>query len=79
MALQVGSKWDSTNVLKHACATYAIEHRFPTKVVRHNAKQFEIRCKNDGCTWRLYASKYDSAKSSSKSLSTSITTVPEHI
>jgi len=60
--LQVGSEWDSTKALKHACATYAIEHRFPTKIVRHNANQFDVRCKNHGCTWRLYASKRDAAK-----------------
>ena len=62
MTLQVGSEWDSTNALKYACATNTIEHHFPTKIVRHNANQFDIRCKNDGCTWRLYASKYDAAK-----------------
>jgi len=60
--LEVGSEWDSVDALKHACATYAIENRFPTKFVKRNANQFDIRCKNDSCKWRLYASKYDRAK-----------------
>lgn len=61
-SLEVGSEWDSVDALKHACATYAIKNRFPTKVVKRNANQFDMRCKNDGCKWRLYASKYDRAK-----------------
>jgi zinc finger SWIM domain-containing protein 3 len=60
--LKVGAQWDSTVALKQACAAYAIENRFPTKIVRHNADQFDVRCKNNGCKWRLYASKYDAAK-----------------
>jgi zinc finger SWIM domain-containing protein 3 len=55
--LEVGTEWDSTDALKHACATYAVTHRFPTKTVKRNTNQFDIRCKHDGCTWRLYASK----------------------
>ena len=61
-APEVGSEWDSIDVLKHACATYAVANRFPTKIVKRNANQFDMRCKNEGCTWRLYASKYDAAK-----------------
>jgi len=60
--LKVGAQWDSTVALKQACAAYAIENRFPTKIVRHNADQFDVHCKSDGCKWRLYASKYDVAK-----------------
>jgi MULE transposase domain/MuDR family transposase len=59
--LAVGTEWDSVDALKHAVIKYAIENRFPTKIQRRNAEQFDIRCKNDGCSWRLYASKYDSA------------------
>ena len=60
--LEVGTEWDSTEALKQACMAYAIEHRFPTKSVKRTADQFEVRCKNDGCTWCLYASKYRAPK-----------------
>src|SRR5271169_5951975 len=60
--LEVGTEWDSTEASKQACAAYAIEHCFPTKSVKRTADQFEVRCKNDGCTWRLYASKYRAPK-----------------
>ena len=60
--LEVGTEWDSTEALKKACMAYAIEHRFPTKSVKCTADQFEVRCKNDGCTWHLYASKYRAPK-----------------
>src|SRR5579859_4078089 len=60
--LELGSEWESVDALKHACATYAVENRFPTKIVKRNANQFDMRCKNEGCTWRVYASKYDALK-----------------
>ena len=60
--LKVSTQWDSTVVLKQACVAYAIENRFPTKIVRHNADQFDVHCKSDGYKWCLYASKYDAAK-----------------
>ena len=60
--LELGSEWESIDALKHACATYAVENRFPTKIVKRNANQFDMRCKNEGCIWRVYASKYDALK-----------------
>ena len=60
--LEIGSEWDSIDALKHACTTHAIEKRFPTKIVKWNANQFDMRCKNDGCIWRVYASKYEAPK-----------------
>lgn len=60
--LEIGSEWGSIDALKHACTTYAIEKRFPMKIVKRNVDQFDMRCKNDGCIWRVYASKYEAPK-----------------
>lgn len=43
-------------------APLTLENYFRPRTHKRNTKQFDIRYKNNDCTWRLYASRYDSAK-----------------
>jgi len=56
---QPGTEWDSADALKHQVSLYAISEGFPTYIQRRSKTQFDMRCKNEGCTWRVYASRYD--------------------
>ena len=56
---QPGTEWDSADALKHQVSLYAISEGFPTYIQHRSKTQFDMRCKNEGCTWRVYASRYD--------------------
>ena len=59
--LHVGDLFDTLDSLKKACREYAIRTLFEFKTLRSGTTRYEIACKFDGCSWRLYAASIGGA------------------
>lgn len=55
----LGARFDSLEKLKQACRMQAVRSNFETRTLRSNRVQFELRCKAEGCPWRLYAASIE--------------------
>jgi MuDR family transposase len=54
--LDVGTTFDSVQLLRDACAAYAIDKAFEFKVISSSQNRYTIGCKAEGCSWRLHGS-----------------------
>ena len=53
--LAQGVEFTNLDQLKNACREYALQHIFEFKTIRASKIRYEIQCKADNCSWRLYA------------------------
>lgn len=53
--LAVDNDFGNLTILKEVCRDWAIKKTFEFKTVRATKTRYEIVCKQEGCSWRLYA------------------------
>jgi hypothetical protein len=54
--LAVDTTFDTIQSLRDTCAAYAIDNAFEYKVISSSQNRYTIRCKAEGCSWRLHGS-----------------------
>ena len=52
-----GAKYPSIEAVKDAVKLWAISLRKEFRVVKSSSKEYEVKCVNDDCTWRVHAYK----------------------
>src|SRR5438552_16079283 len=55
LILEQGAEFDKLEQLKQACQLYSIHNAFEFKTKQSSKTRYEIVCKNQNCSWRLYA------------------------
>jgi len=60
--LAIGDDFETQELLKQACREYALYHTFEYITLKANKTRYTIRCKSEGCPWRLHASQLDSTR-----------------
>ncbi|CAA0816564.1 Unknown protein [Striga hermonthica] len=53
----VGQRFNSVHEFREALRKYAIAHRFAFKYKKNDSHRVTVRCKADGCPWRVHASR----------------------
>jgi MuDR family transposase len=53
--LAVDTEFTTLDMLKHACHAVAIQDNFEFSTVYSEQRRYSIKCKAEGCPWRLYA------------------------
>src|SRR5437773_1538384 len=54
--LIISTDFESLEKLKQACREYAISNAFEFTTIYSDSRHYQIACKADNCSWRLYAS-----------------------
>jgi hypothetical protein len=54
--LFVGATFDSIQALRNVCSAYAIKKAFKYTPIKSSTTRYTIKCKADGCPWRLHGS-----------------------
>ena len=57
MRLCRGAKYPRIETVKDAVKFWVILLRKEFRVVKSSSKEYEVKCVNDDCTWRVYAYK----------------------
>ena len=52
-----GAKYPSIEAVKDAVKLWAISLRKEFRVVKSSSKEYEVKCVNSDCTWRVHAYK----------------------
>ena len=52
-----GAKYPSIEAVKDAGKLWAISLRKEFRVVKSSSKEYEVKCVNDDCTWRVHVYK----------------------
>ena len=52
-----GAKYPSIEAMKDAMKLWAISLRKEFRVVKSSSKEYEVKCVNGDCTWRVHAYK----------------------
>jgi len=60
--LAIGDDFETQELLKQACREYALYHTFEYITLKANKTRYTIRCKSEGCPWRLHASQLDGTR-----------------
>ena len=50
-----GAKYPSIEAVKDAVKLWAISLRNEFRVVKSSSKEYEVKCVNGDCTWRVHA------------------------
>ncbi|XP_076891552.1 uncharacterized protein LOC143543000 [Bidens hawaiensis] len=53
----VGQRFNSVNDFRDALRKYSIAHQFAFKYKKNDSHRVTVRCKADGCPWRIHASR----------------------
>ena len=52
-----GAKYPSIEAVKDAVKLWAISLRKEFRVVKSSSKEYEVKCVNGDCTWRVHAKR----------------------
>ncbi|KAM7253947.1 hypothetical protein ACFE04_031629 [Oxalis oulophora] len=55
--LAVGKEYPDASTCRRILKEAAIHHRFEMKILKSDKIRFTAKCANEGCPWRIYASK----------------------
>ena len=55
-SLVLHAKFDSIEHLKQTCLDYAVKNTFEYSTINSSHSRYTIKCKSEGCNWRLHAS-----------------------
>ncbi|KAF5960773.1 hypothetical protein HYC85_001982 [Camellia sinensis] len=53
----VGQRFNSVHEFREALRKYAIAHQFAFKYKKNDSHRVTVKCKADGCPWRIHASR----------------------
>lgn len=53
----VGQRFNSFSELREALHKYSIAHGFAYRYKKNDSHRISVKCKTEGCPWRIYASK----------------------
>ncbi|XP_073310473.1 uncharacterized protein [Primulina huaijiensis] len=53
----VGQRFSSVNEFRDALRKYAIAHQFAFKYKKNDGNRVTVKCKSEGCPWRIHASR----------------------
>lgn len=53
----VGQRFNSVHEFREALQKYAIAHQFAFKYKKNDSHRVTVKCKADGCLWRIHASR----------------------
>ncbi|KAL3538350.1 hypothetical protein ACH5RR_001716 [Cinchona calisaya] len=53
----VGQRFNSVHEFREALRTYAIAHQFAFKYKKNDSHRVTVKCKEEGCPWRIHASR----------------------
>ncbi|CAA3009089.1 family transposase isoform 2 [Olea europaea subsp. europaea] len=53
----VGQRFNSVNEFREALRKYSLAHQFTFKYKKNDSNRVSVKCKADGCPWRIYASR----------------------
>ncbi|EPS70998.1 hypothetical protein M569_03760, partial [Genlisea aurea] len=53
----VGQRFNSVHEFREALRRYAIAHRFAFKYKKNDSHRVTVKCKAEGCPWRIHASR----------------------
>ncbi|KAL3651426.1 hypothetical protein CASFOL_004428 [Castilleja foliolosa] len=53
----VGQRFNSVHEFRESLRKYAIAHQFAFKYKKNDSHRVTVKCKSDGCPWRIHASR----------------------
>lgn len=53
----VGQRFSSVNEFQGALRKYATAHQFAFKYKKNDGNRVTVKCKSEGCPWRIHASR----------------------
>lgn len=53
----VGQRFNSVHEFREALRKYAIAHQFAFKYKKNDSHRVTVKCKAEGCPWRIHASR----------------------